>query len=192
MVVMNCMGLYLILNSFILKLLADADPSFDKWNFGPKSFGFVGNNLNKKSFIPKEIDLKGRIPPQPDTGVKVLTNQELSLDSELPPPPTTKSLISATLLKNDEDDDVPETNSHIKSTFETPTHSSFSRAKNFDGFEDTTSNVLVTSTAIPTTTHSASSTQAVFARTTKGFDQTTFVSKVTVKTTSSTPKTTKS
>ena len=65
MVVMNCMRLYLILTSFILKLLADADPSFDKWNFGPKSFGFVGNNLNKKSLIPKEVDLKGRIPPQP-------------------------------------------------------------------------------------------------------------------------------
>ena len=38
-------------------------------------------------------------------------------------------------------------------------------------FPATTSNVPITSTALPTTTHSASSTQAVFARTTKGISE---------------------
>ena len=44
-------------------------------------------------------------------------------------------------------------------------------SSSFGVFPATTSNVLVTSTAIPTTTHSASSTQAVFARTTKGISE---------------------
>merc|ERR1719186_1830621 len=173
----------------MIQVLTDADPAFDKWNFGSKSFGFSGTKFEKESFLQKEVDQEGQKPTQPENIIKVPMSKEKALNSEVPLHPTSEDFRSQspaapTPLLLDENQN--QFHNHIKPSFISAPPPPFNRPKKFKSLEGflksefsqtsfpsstvfpATTSSVTSNTFISTTAPSLSPAQAAIANTNEG------------------------
>merc|ERR1719186_2563824 len=149
----------------MIQVLTDADPAFDKWNFGSKSLGFSGTNFEKESFLQNQVDREGQKPTQPENIIKVPISKEKSLNSEVPLHPTSEDFGSQSptaptpvLL----DENQNQFHNHIKPSFISAPPPPFNRPKKLKSFEgflnsEFSQTSFPSSTVFPATTSSVTS-----------------------------------